>query len=218
MPIRLVDESRLVAAARSGDRSAFSKLVNRYYGRVYRLTIKITRNAEDAEVALQEALTKAYCNVRRFRGNSQFHTWLTRIAMNEALLKLRKKRSGRWVALDDVVGTGVSAEIEDPKDNPENRYVKLELRESVSKALGSLTPPLRTTFLLREVEDLSVRETAKALGTSVTAVKSRLKRARSRLRYRLRRLTRGIGPDEEPCELRAASLPGKPSLVLHLKT
>lgn len=80
------------------------------------------------------------------------------------------------MALDDVGGPRVSAEIEDPKDNPENRYVKLELGESVSKALGSLSPPLRTTFLLREVEDLSVRETAETLGTSVAAVKSRLKR------------------------------------------
>jgi RNA polymerase sigma-70 factor (ECF subfamily) len=186
MGMQLVDESRLVDAAQSGDSAAFSRLVEQYYGSIYRVTIKITNNPEDAEDALQDALTKAYCNLGRFQGHSRFHTWLTRIAMNEALLKLRKKRSDRYVPLDDVLGLRIPAEIQDPKDNPENRYVKLELGDNVSKALGSLTPPLRTTFLLREMEDLSVRETAEALGTSVAAVKSRLKRARSRLRHRLR--------------------------------
>jgi RNA polymerase sigma-70 factor (ECF subfamily) len=210
MAMQLVDESRLVDAAQSGDSAAFSRLVKQYYGSIYRVTIKITNNPEDAEDALQDALTKAYCNLGRFQGHSRFYTWLTRIAMNEALLKLRKKRSDRYVPLDDVLRPGTPAEIQDPKDNPENRYVKLELGDNVSKALGSLTAPLRTTLLLREVEDLSVRETAEALGTSVAAVKSRLKRARSRLRHRLRWLTREIGPDDEPSELRAGPLPGRP--------
>jgi RNA polymerase sigma-70 factor (ECF subfamily) len=168
-------------------------LVEQYYGSIYRLTIGITSNPEDAEDALQEALTRAYCNLGRFQGNSRFQTWLTRIAMNEALLKLRKKRSDRYVALDHAARRRVPAEIEDPQDNPENRYIRLELGEKISKALGSLTPPLRTTFLLRDVENLSVRETAKSLGTSITAVKSPLKRARSRLRRRLRNLKREIG-------------------------
>ena len=193
MRLRLDDESRLVSAARSGDNAAFSMLVEQYYGSIYRLTIGITSNPEDAEDALQEALTRAYCNLGRFQGNSRFQTWLTRIAMNEALLKLRKKRSDRYVALDHAARRRVPAEIEDPQDNPENRYIRLELGEKISKALGSLTPPLRTTFLLRDVENLSVRETAKSLGTSITAVKSRLKRARSRLRRRLRNLKREIG-------------------------
>jgi RNA polymerase sigma-70 factor (ECF subfamily) len=193
MRLRLDDESRLVSAARSGDNAAFSMLVEQYYGSIYRLTIGITSNPEDAEDALQEALTRAYCNLGRFQGNSRFQTWLTRIAMNEALLKLRKKRSDRYVALYHAARRRVPAEIEDPQDNPENRYIRLELGEKISKALGSLTPPLRTTFLLRDVENLSVRETAKSLGTSITAVKSRLKRARSRLRRRLRNLKREIG-------------------------
>ena len=193
MRLRLDDESRLVSAARSGDNAAFSMLVEQYYGSIYRLTIGITSNPEDAEDALQEALTRAYCNLGRFQGNSRFQTWLTRIAMNEALLKLRKKRSDRYVALDHAARRRVPAEIEDPQDNPENRYIRLELGEKISKALGSLTPPLRTTFLLRDVENLSVRETAKSLGTSITAVKSPLKRARSRLRRRLRNLKREIG-------------------------
>jgi RNA polymerase sigma-70 factor (ECF subfamily) len=187
--MHLFEEPQLVAAAQSGDTNAFSALVKEYYGRVYRLTIRITKSPEDTEDTLQEALTKAYCNLGQFQRNSRFDTWLTRIAMNEALMKLRKKRSARCVALDDVEG-GLAIETQDPSDNPENRLAKLELQEGVSKAIGTLTPPLRETLLLREVEDLSVKETAATLGTSVAAVKSRLKRARSSLRRRLRNLAR----------------------------
>jgi RNA polymerase sigma-70 factor, ECF subfamily len=187
----LAEEPKLVAAAQSGDNAAFSALVNQHRGRIYRLTIRITRNPEDAEDTLQEAFTKAYCNLGQFQGNSRFDTWLTRIAINEALMNLRRRRSARCVALDDLEEQrGAPLEAQDPGANPENRYAKTELRETVSKAVGALTPPLRTTFLMREVEDLSVKETAEELGTSVAAVKSRLKRARSRLRQRLRKLTR----------------------------
>lgn len=190
MPMRLAEEPRLVAAAQSGDANAFSALVKQYYGKIYRLTIRITRNPEDAEDSVQEAMTKAYCNLGQFHGDSCFNTWLTRIAMNEALMNLRKRRSAKCVALEAVEGQRVATETPDPSDDPEARVAKIEVQESVSKALETLTPPLRTAFVLREVENLSVKETAETLRSSAAAVKSRLKRARSRLRRRLRKLAR----------------------------
>jgi RNA polymerase sigma-70 factor (ECF subfamily) len=110
--------------------------------------------------------------------------------MNEALMNFRKKRSAKCVALDDVEGQKVAAEAPERSDDPEARFAWIEMQESVSKALGSFTPRLCITFVLREVEDLSVKETAETLGSSASAVKSRLKRARFRLRDRLRRLER----------------------------
>src|SRR5262249_36840046 len=140
---------------------------------------------------VQEAMTKGYCNLGQFHGDSRFGTWLTRIAMNEALMNVRKRRAAKCVALDDAEGQKVVAETPQRSDDPEARFAKIEMRETVSKALKSLTPPLRTTLVLREMEDLSVKQTAETLGSSASAIKSRLKRARSRLRRRLRRLDQG---------------------------
>jgi RNA polymerase sigma-70 factor, ECF subfamily len=181
------EEPRLVAAAQSGDAAAFSTLVASYYERIYHLTVQITRNAEDAEDASQEAMTKAYCKLKQFQGDACFGTWLTRIAMNEALMTLRKRSSMRCVALDEVEEERGPVAVQDVRDNPESRLSSLELRENLNAALKGLTPPLRTTFKLKEMEELSVKETAAKLGASVSAVKSRLKRARSTLRRRLRR-------------------------------
>jgi RNA polymerase sigma-70 factor, ECF subfamily len=187
MTTPLAEETRLVAAARSGDDAAFSTLLEHYYERIYHLTVRITRNLEDAEDASQEAMTKAYCNLKRFQGDSRFYTWLTRIAMNEALMKLRKRRSDRCVALEEVEEHAGPVAIQDSRDNPESRLSRIEIQETISEAMEGLTPPLRMTFKLREIDELSVKETAAKLGASVSAVKSRLKRARSKLRRGLRR-------------------------------
>lgn len=189
MATHLAEEPQLVAAARRGDNHAFCVLINQYYWNVYNVVLKIARNNEDTEDALQDAFLKAYCNVKQFQGNSRFYTWLVRIAVNEALMKLRKRHSDRQVSLEEVAPYGADlpmAKSQSWHDDPERRYAELEAQEILHHALSGLSPRLSTAFMLRNVEDLSMRETAETLGLSASAVKSRLIRARSRLKRRLR--------------------------------
>ena len=181
------DESALVAAAKAGDISAFETLVGRYERKIFRLTQNITQNREDAEDAMQEAFLKAYEHLQAFEGNSRFYTWLVRIAVNQALMKLRKRRPN-VVSLDEEVDTGedmVPREVEDWGPSPADRYAQTELSEILTKVIGELDPPFRIVFQLRDIEELSTEETAEALGLSVPAVKSRLLRARLKLRQTL---------------------------------
>ncbi|HEY4709931.1 MAG TPA: sigma-70 family RNA polymerase sigma factor [Candidatus Acidoferrales bacterium] len=181
------DESALVAAAKAGDISAFETLVGRYERKIFRLTQNITQNREDAEDAMQEAFLKAFEHLQAFEGNSRFYTWLVRIAVNQALMKLRKRRPN-VVSLDEEVDTGedmVPREVEDWGPSPAERYAQTELSEILSKVIGELDPPFRIVFQLRDIEELSTEETAEALGLSVPAVKSRLLRARLKLRHTL---------------------------------
>jgi RNA polymerase sigma-70 factor (ECF subfamily) len=186
------DEPLLVAAAKSGDISAFETLVNRYEHKIFRLTQNITQNREDAEDAMQEAFLKAYEHLSEFQGNSRFYTWLVRIAVNQALMKLRKRRPNQ-VSLDEEVDTGedmVARDVEDWGPSPEERYEQTELGQILSTVVGELEPGFRIVFQLRDIEELSTEETAEALGLSVPAVKSRLLRARLKLRQKLNRYFR----------------------------
>ncbi len=190
------DESSLVAQARAGDTAAFSELVGRYERKIYRLAKNITRNDEDAEDVLQDAFLKAYEHLSSFQGNSKFYTWLVRIAVNEALMKLRKRKSDRTVPLDEPVELGddvVTREIAVWDDNPEQRYSREEMQGILNTAVDSLKPDFRTVFVLRDIEELSTEETADVLGISVPAVKSRLLRARLALREKLTRLFKRQG-------------------------
>src|ERR1700740_2247459 len=187
------DELALVQAAKGGDVSAFEGLVRRYDRNVFRIAQHITQNREDAEDVVQDAFLKAYSNLDQFQGQSKFYTWLVRIAVNEALMKLRRRRPERMVSLDEDVKTeedSVPREIADWSPNPEQQYTQAELREILSKTIQGLPPGFRTVFVLRDVEGLSTEETAEALGLSVPAVKSRLLRARLQLRERLSRYFR----------------------------
>jgi RNA polymerase sigma-70 factor (ECF subfamily) len=189
MAMHLADEAELVLAARSGDGEAFGTLLDHYYPNMLRLVGRITRNSEDAEDVLQEALFKAYCNLNQFQGNSRFYTWLVRISINEALMKLRKRRAQPQVSLEEVVQSDRGAvQLEDRSSDPEKFYAERELRETLEHALESLSPRLCAAFVLRNVEGRSMRETAAMLGLSASAVKSRVVRARSRLRRRLRKI------------------------------
>src|SRR5579859_7487702 len=126
------DEGELVVRAKAGDIQAFTDLVNRYERKVYRLAKHITQNDEDAEDVLQEAFLKAYEHLDTFQGNSKFYTWIVRIAVNEALMKLRKRKSDRTVPLDEPLDTGeemVQREIAVWDDNPEQRYSREEIQE-----------------------------------------------------------------------------------------
>jgi RNA polymerase sigma-70 factor, ECF subfamily len=189
MPIHLADETSLVNDARNGDPEAFGVLVNQYRHHLYRLTLRITGNPEDAEDVLQDALLKAYCNLERFRGNSRFYTWMVRITLNQALMKLRKRRREKQVLLPDVEPLDREGqawpEVEDPGPSPEQQCANAELEQIVGRALHRLGPRLSSVFILRHVDGFSAMELTEMLGLSVPAVKSRLLRARTRLRRRL---------------------------------
>jgi RNA polymerase sigma-70 factor, ECF subfamily len=186
------DEPVLVAAAQAGDITAFETLVGRYERKILRLAQNITQNREDAEDVMQEAFLKAYEHLSGFQGNSRFYTWLVRIAVNQALMKLRKRRTN-VVSIDEDVNTGedlIPREIEDWGPSPEDRYKQTELSDILSEVIGDLDPSFRIVFQLRDIEELSTEETAEALGLSVPAVKSRLLRARLKLRQKLNKYFR----------------------------
>jgi RNA polymerase sigma-70 factor, ECF subfamily len=192
------DELAIVERARTGDAAAFSELVQRYERKIYRLAKHITQNDEDAEDVLQESFMKAYTHLDSFHGDSKFYTWLVRIAVNEALMKLRKRKSDKTVSLDEPQDTGedlVQREIAVWEDDPEKKYSREELAEILNNAVQSLKPSFRTVFVLRDIEELSTEDTAQALGISIPAVKSRLLRARLQLREKLTRHFRRKGDD-----------------------
>ena len=182
------EETLLVNAARGGDIGSFEKLVKRYDRNVFRIAQHITQNREDAEDVVQDAFLKAYQNLGQFQGQSKFYTWLVRIAVNEALMRLRRRRPERMISLDEDVKTeedSMPREVADWSPNPEQQYSQGELKEILGKTIQGLPAGLRMVFVLRDVEGLSTEETAAALELSVPAVKSRLLRARLQLRERL---------------------------------
>lgn len=191
MPIHLENENALVADARAGNGNAFAELLSQYDRRLFRLALRITGNQQDAADALQEALLKAYRGLEGFRGDSRFYTWMVRIVLNEGLMKLRERRRDARVSLDEPIQTDdesfMPREIEDWGDNPEQRYSKAEFHAILNQNLDQLEATLRIVFLLRDVEGFSIEETARMLGLSVPAVKTRLLRARLKLRERLTR-------------------------------
>lgn len=193
-----VDETTLVNQARGGDNRAFSELVKRYEAKIFRLAQHITQNREDAEDVLQETFLKAYEHLDQFQGNSKFYTWIVRIAVNQALMKLRRRKADKSVSLDQDIDTGedtITREIAAWDEDPEQRFSREELGEILDSSVQSLAPAYRSVFLLRDVDDLSTEETAEALGISVPAVKSRLLRARLQLREKLTRYFKRKGDD-----------------------
>ena len=187
-PVEISDESELVTQARTGDARAFSDLIAKYERKIFRLAQHITQNREDAEDVLQETFLKAYEHLDQFQGNSKFYTWIVRIAVNQALMKLRKRKSDRTVSMDEGIDTGediVVREIAAWDEDPEQSYSRDEINVILNEAVESLAPAYRTVFVLRDVEELSTEETAEALDLSIPAVKSRLLRARLQLRDKL---------------------------------
>ena len=183
-------ELALVNAAREGDMQAFEQLIGKYDRNVFRIAQHITQNREDAEDVVQDAFLKAYQNLNKFQGNSKFYTWLVRIAVNEALMRLRKRKADKTVSMDEDVETedgSMPREVADWSPNPEQLYGQSELGDILGKTIQGLPASFRTVFVLRDVEGMSTEETAEMLGLSVPAVKSRLLRARLQLRERLNR-------------------------------
>lgn len=182
----------LVDASRKGDVSAFEELVKRYDRKLYRIVQGITHSSEDAKDVLQNAFLKAYQNLNRFQGNATFSTWLIRIAMNESFIKLRKQRANGEQPLDSDNGLGDEIsqnrlDLTDWAANPESLYSAEEVRQILVNCLQKLHPRLRVVFFLRDIEGHSICETSGILNLTATAVKTRLSRARLRLRQELTR-------------------------------
>lgn len=183
-----IDDLELVHASKNGDVAAFEQLVKRYDRRLLRIAQHVTHNREDSQDAVQEAFLKAYQNLGQFREDSQFSTWLIRITVNQSLMKLRKQRTMKEVSLDEdfeTEGSVFPLEVADWAPNPEQRYRASELRKILSRTLEQLRPPLRAVFVLRDIDGLSIDQTAAVLNLTHTAVKARLWRARLQLRDRL---------------------------------
>ncbi len=179
-------DEELVDRAQAGDEEAFTELVHRHESRVYTLALKMLRNPADAEDVLQETFISALRGLPQFRGDSTFATWLYRIAYNATLMKLRT--SAPAISLDEAIDGDESEmprELTDWTHDPENALLNQEARGEMQAAVDTLSPALRSVFVLRDVDGLSTEETAAVLQVSAQVVKTRLHRARLILRNRL---------------------------------
>src|SRR6266403_5910239 len=184
---RLSDES-LVEAAKLGHSTAFDTLSERYREQLFRAAHRITRSYEDAEDAVQDTLLRAFVHMREFDGRSKLGTWLTRIAINSALMILRKKRASPEIATDSndkFDADGPHHEISDHVPNPEKCCAQSEEESMLKKAIQRLRPTLRVVVQIQQLQERSMRETAEAIGISLTAAKGRLFHAKNALRRSL---------------------------------
>jgi RNA polymerase sigma-70 factor (ECF subfamily) len=177
----------VVARSNTSSEAAFERLVDQYKRRAFRVAWKITCNHEDAEDVVQNAFLKAFQNLPNFRGDSRFYTWLVRITINEALMKIRRRRSNEVSINESRQGDDRSApmEIKDQAANPEQRCSQYEVQRLLAANINGLEPSFRAVLLLRDVEGLSTKQTAQALDLTSSAVKTRLQRARTKLRKSL---------------------------------
>jgi RNA polymerase sigma-70 factor (ECF subfamily) len=185
-PYPQTEETPLIARARRGNAEAFSELVRRHSQQIYGVSLRMLKNHEDAEDNVQNVLCKAFNNIRQFEGNSRFSTWLVRITINEALMKLRKTQTDRAAKSAEVPrpdsNEPLIPDVEDSRPNPERAYIAKDLAD---KAFHGLHPSLRDTFILHKAEGWTNRELARAMGITVETVKSRIFRARVRMRSQL---------------------------------
>jgi RNA polymerase sigma-70 factor (ECF subfamily) len=178
-------DGALVVAAKNGDGQAFEILVGRHQRKILRVVLRFTRNHEDAEDILQQSFQKAFVHLQQFEGNSSFSTWLTRIAINEALMWLRRKRASPEVPIEESgtkSETALPLDFPDSGPSPEDSCLQRERERILSLAMNELTPGTRTAIQLREIGELSTEETARVMGLSVGAVKARVFHGRRKLR------------------------------------
>jgi RNA polymerase sigma-70 factor (ECF subfamily) len=181
-------EQQLIAAAKFGDTSAFGELCERHTRQIFRVAIRITRNREDAEDVSQDTFLNAFVHLKDFDGRSKFATWLTRIAINSALMKLRKKRGVQEVPIDEpdsAVQPLLRFEIPDNAPSPEETFAQSERNKILGAAIAELGPRTRKVVELQVFQEMSVKEAARTLEISETAAKSRLFHARESLRQSL---------------------------------
>jgi RNA polymerase sigma-70 factor (ECF subfamily) len=181
-------EQVLVVAAKNGDGQAFETLFKRHQQKILRVVLRYAHVREDAEDIVQQSFQKAFVHLCKFEGKSSFSTWLTRIAINEALMFLRSIGAVREVPIDDTndaEGSAGGFEIPDSRPDPETSYLRRERVQILSETLGNLRPGMRKAIELRELAELSTEETAQRMGVSVAAVKGRLFHARKKLQEKL---------------------------------
>ena len=181
----LTREQDLIARVQRGEHELFYELVRPYERRVYAAALAILRNESDAEDVAQEAMLKALANLRQFRAEARFSTWLIQITVNEALMRRRRERTAMTEAIDagrDDEGEYTPRDFADWREIPSEALERKEVRQKLAQALASLDRKYREVFVLRDMEQLNIQETAEALGISVASVKTRLLRARLMLR------------------------------------
>jgi RNA polymerase sigma factor (sigma-70 family) len=184
---QLMSDEGLVAVAKTGDRTAFDELHKRHAAKMFRVAHRITRHREDAEDAVQESFLSAYVHLKNFEGRARFSTWLSRIASNTALMKVRRNRVTREVPIEEPTERFESRpedKLEDSSPNPEEICAKAEQEAALRDAIAKLRPTLRETVELYQLLECSLHETANVLGISVAATKGRLFHARATLRRR----------------------------------
>jgi RNA polymerase sigma-70 factor (ECF subfamily) len=182
------NEEQLIERGLNGDSGALDTLFARNKRALYQTALRVLRNPEDAEEAVQEGLLSAYRNLPRFERRSQFSTWLTRIVINAALMRRRSKHARPAISLDEWLSdeqVPLAERFADQSPNPEQLYAGTEMRERIKKKLAEISPLLRSAFWLREIEGLSAEEAAQVLGVSRNTLKARLWRARQELAARL---------------------------------
>jgi len=187
-PEPIIDaDAELVPLAKMGDQAAFTELVNRHYQSCLKLARSILRDHEDAEDEVQNAYTKAFLHLGGFEGNSRFSTWLSRIVVNQCLMRLRQLRRAQFTYLDDPGAdeNQTKFELRDTSENPEQRYGRNEVASLLQKEVNRIPPLLRKPLLLRESMRLPLADVAQQLDISEAAAKSRLLRARRELKERL---------------------------------
>jgi RNA polymerase sigma-70 factor, ECF subfamily len=185
--VNKVSDGELVAAAKCGSTEAFEQLFFRHEHRVLAVAQRIVKNQEDAEDVMQECFHKAFLHLGAFQEKSLFSTWLTRIAMNEALMVLRRRKRAVEVSQEksDDDAESVAGTFVDQNPNPEQSCWQRERTQFLTEAINRLSPKLRSTILLYDIGELSANETAQILGTTISAVKSRLIHGRQQLRGRM---------------------------------
>lgn len=178
-------EQDLIARVQRGQSELFYELVRPYERRLYAAALSILRNESDAEDVAQEAVLKALANIRQFRAEARFSTWLIQITVNEALMRKRRERTAKMEGIDDHrddEGEYTPRDFADWREIPSEALERKEVRQKLAQALASLDRKYREVFVLRDMEQLNIQETADALGISIASVKTRLLRARLMLR------------------------------------
>jgi RNA polymerase sigma-70 factor, ECF subfamily len=179
------DEAALIRRVLNGEHELFYELVKPYERRIYAAAFAILRNEADAEDAAQEAVLKAFKNIGKFRAEARFSTWVIQITVNEALMRRRKQHSDRMEAIvdqQDEEGNYIPRDFADWREIPSETLERKEIREKLAEALASLGEKYRDVFVLRDMQHLSIEETARTLNITAASVKTRLLRARLMLR------------------------------------
>lgn len=211
MPTSKKSDLELIVEFQKGDQQSFEELISRYSNKVFSLASRLTRNPEDAEEVLQDVFVTVHRKIGGFEGKSSFSSWLYRVTVNAAFMKLRKRKQEQTVPLEELVQ---QAQVVPALKSPESSFVdsqtiRNEMLEALEAAIRKLPDDYRPVFILRDVDGLTSREVSKILDLTVPAVKSRLHRSRLMLRRRLNRFFTEHRPQNQHDDLDIAAVNAK---------